>query len=147
MRGQCLCGAVTFELSGPVPGFYQCHCSLCRRQSGAASNAATLVPPDRFRWLTGADRIGAYVRSSGYRVHFCKDCASPVPNPTRGGSLMWIPAGLLEDDPAIRVVAHLHVASRASWDRIPDDVAAFDTMPDIAALIALLDPGAVSGHR
>ncbi len=38
MHGQCLCGAVKFEILGPLPKLYQCHCSLCRKQSGSASN-------------------------------------------------------------------------------------------------------------
>ncbi|WP_458358993.1 GFA family protein, partial [Vibrio parahaemolyticus] len=29
MKGNCLCGEVSFELSGELPPIYQCHCSLC----------------------------------------------------------------------------------------------------------------------
>ncbi|MGL1066984.1 GFA family protein, partial [Vibrio vulnificus] len=30
LKGNCLCGEVSFELSGELPPIYQCHCSLCR---------------------------------------------------------------------------------------------------------------------
>ena len=34
MKGSCLCGAVRFEVSGPVEGPSVCHCTQCRKQSG-----------------------------------------------------------------------------------------------------------------
>ena len=42
MKGECLCGEVAFTIDGELPNFYQCHCSLCRKATGAAANAAPL---------------------------------------------------------------------------------------------------------
>ena len=49
LTGSCLCGAVAFEVDGPVAGVGQCHCSLCRKVSGTASNAVFIVGKRRFR--------------------------------------------------------------------------------------------------
>jgi len=35
VRGACLCGAVQFEVTLPTLGCCHCHCSVCRRFSGA----------------------------------------------------------------------------------------------------------------
>ncbi len=43
LTGSCLCGAVAFEVDGPIAGIGQCHCSLCRKVSGTASNAVFVV--------------------------------------------------------------------------------------------------------
>ncbi|MEB4591355.1 FMN-binding negative transcriptional regulator [Candidatus Thiothrix sp. Deng01] len=44
MKGSCFCGSIAFEISGEIPDLYQCHCSECRKTTGAAANAAaTLV--------------------------------------------------------------------------------------------------------
>jgi hypothetical protein len=51
MRGNCLCGAIEFEIVGEVRRLYQCHCSLCRKQSGSTSNSALLIESENFRWL------------------------------------------------------------------------------------------------
>ena len=83
MRGECLCGRISFEISGPLPKIYQCHCSLCRKQSGTASNAGLLVAKENFRWLKGQEKISSYVRPSGFRGDFCPTCGSMVPNPCR----------------------------------------------------------------
>ncbi|WP_446685632.1 GFA family protein [Marinobacter arenosus] len=43
MKGECLCGNVKFEIEEEIRNLYQCHCSLCRKATGAAANAATFV--------------------------------------------------------------------------------------------------------
>src|SRR5689334_20055194 len=105
ITGQCLCGAVSFEADARGPGLYRCHCSLCRRQSGGASNAATIVPLASFRWLSGEQLIRSWVKSTGFRSDFCSTCGSPVPNRLRDGDHVWVPAGLLESTGELRVVA------------------------------------------
>jgi hypothetical protein len=136
MQGTCLCGAVTFDIVGPLPKLYQCHCSLCRKQSGSTSNTAAIVTKDQFRWVAGQDCLSSYVKESGFRSDFCSRCGSPVPNPLRGTDYYWVPTGLLEGGLALEVAAHLCVASRASWDKIPSDAVTFEHLPpDLADFI------------
>lgn len=139
MHGHCLCGKVDFEIEGSHFKLYQCHCSLCRRQSGSLSNAATIVPNERFRWLRGADSISSWTKASGYRTDFCSTCGSPVPNPLRNLPYTWVPAGLLEATEGLEVVAHLNVASRAHWDSAPLQGACYDALPNLSEFIALLN--------
>lgn len=138
MRGHCLCGKVEFEIDGRRFKLYQCHCSLCRRQGGSLSNTATIVPNDSFRWLHGVDLISSWQKESGLRADFCSICGSPVPNPLRKMPCFWVPAGLLEDGQDLEVVAHLCLASRASWASLPRQGACYDDLPDLSELIALL---------
>ncbi len=131
MIGQCLCTSVQFEVHGKLPNLYQCHCSLCRRQSGAASNAATIIPLDQFSWTAGESHIHVWRKPSGLSSHFCRECGSPVPNAlSSDSSLMWIPVGLL-DGVESEVVAHLCCDSKADWDNSLDVGArCFPEMPD-----------------
>lgn len=138
MQGKCLCGDVAFELENCVPKLYQCHCSLCRKQGGSASNTATIINAENFRWTSGSDKISSFVTSTGFRSDFCVKCGSPVPNPLRNTSYFWVPAGLLENDGKLEIVAHLHVGSKASWDIIGSTGTQFDTMPEFAALLHVL---------
>ena len=138
VRGTCLCGAVSFELDGPLPKFYRCHCSLCRRQSGTAGNAATLVATERFRWLSGQTQVGSWTKASGFRSDFCRACGSPLPNLLRGQPYMWVPAGLLDTEAALDFVVDLHLASKAGWEGTPKGRAHFATMPALEDLLARL---------
>ena len=141
MRGRCLCGAVSFEAEIKGRGLYQCHCSLCRRQSGAASNAATVIPLASFRWLSGEELITKWAKRTGFRSHFCSTCGSPVPNQVQQAELMWIPAGLLEGADDMRVVAHMQVSSAAGWDPRPENGLIYEEDPDPAEISAALFHG------
>lgn len=129
MIGKCNCGSVQFELLGKVPGLYKCHCSLCRKQSGCGSNAATIVKSQDFEWVSGVESVKAWRKATGFNSHFCSECGSPVPNPIMGKQLMWIPVGLLSN-PDTKIVAHLWLESKESWDAIDDASKMYQGMPE-----------------
>ncbi len=58
----CLCGAVTFEVSGELAAPDACHCRKCRKQSGHFF-ASTDVPKSALR-VEGEDRVVPAHRSS-----------------------------------------------------------------------------------
>ena len=130
MRGKCLCGQIEFEIVGPVPKLYQCHCSLCRKQGGSSSNTATIVGKEDFRWLAGKEHISSWVNAAGFRSDFCSKCGSPVPNPLRATPYFWVPAGLLDGDINTTITAHLCVSSKASWDIISSQGIQYEAMPE-----------------
>jgi len=134
MKGTCLCGDVQFEVRDVLPDFYQCHCSLCRKLSGSASDTATFLNKSQFAWVKGESNIRSYQMASGYRSDFCSTCGSTVPHLMENGAQYWIPAGLLDDTDDSQVVAHLYVESKASWDAIGDGGTQYQEMPDITEL-------------
>lgn len=138
MIGKCLCGTIQFKITGVVPNLYQCHCSLCRKQSGSSSNAATLIHENNFSWLSGEDRISKYKMEDGFTSHFCPTCGSPVPNRLRETDKFWIPAGLLAGEIDSQIVVHLHTKSKASWEKILNKGKQYDEMPDFETLNKLL---------
>ena len=62
-----------------------------------------------------------YERPSGFRSTFCRVCGSPLPVRNENGKVVGIPAGALDDDPAVSVVQHTFVDSKAGWDVISGD--------------------------
>ncbi|HQT68893.1 MAG TPA: GFA family protein [Thiobacillus sp.] len=138
MRGTCLCGAVKFEITDTLPNIYQCHCSLCRKSTGAFANAALIVPGNQFQWVSGQGCINSYENESGYRSDFCAKCGSPLPNSLKGKTDYWVPVGLLEDKANLEVAAHLHVGSKASWEVIATGGVHYQDAPDLDCLYQLL---------
>ena len=128
VKGICNCGDVSFEIAGDLPGMYQCHCSLCQKQSGAAANAATIVDANHFKWLTGQDSIKKWKKESGFNSHFCINCGCPTPNPI-GDHYMWIPVGLISSVES-NISAHLCLASKSSWDSPSDAERSYQDMPE-----------------
>ncbi|RUO35073.1 GFA family protein [Aliidiomarina soli] len=130
MKGECLCGAVKFAIDGELPNLYQCHCSLCRKTTGAAANAATFVTQERFQWVTGLSKISSFQKPTGYRNDFCSHCGSSVPNKLRNTDLVWIPAGLLDETTRSEVAVHLHLSSSATWESESGSCIRLDAGPD-----------------
>lgn len=122
MKGSCFCGKICFEISGDIPGLYQCHCSECRKTTGSSANAGFIFPETQLKWLSGQNNIKTFVKDSGYRVDFCKTCGSPAPNHTSvKPEMLWVPAGLLDDDSNLVIKNHIFVDSKANWDVIGGD--------------------------
>lgn len=138
LPGSCLCGRVRFEVTGPFPKLYQCHCSLCRKQGGSVSNTGLIVAAGKFRWLSGEDGIGKWQRSTGFRSHFCQRCGSTVPNPLRDTGYIWVPAGALDDAGALEIGAQLFLGSKFAWDLPRSDGLQFDTAPSLPEMIRIL---------
>ena len=64
MRGQCLCGTVSFEVDVPERTYSVCHCGMCRRWSGGPLMSVH-CPEPRTEWLNDEgltelrrDRVG-----------------------------------------------------------------------------------------
>lgn len=142
MEGSCLCAAIRFEVDGPFPLLYQCHCSLCRKQGGSVSNTGLIVAADKFRWIEGEALVSQWARSTGFRSWFCSTCGSPVPNPLRDTGYIWVPSGLLDGEGPLAIGAQLYVDSKAAWDKLPIGGMHFETAPGLMELIEQLQKGA-----
>jgi len=128
--GSCLCGAVRFEITAAFDGFFLCHCSRCRKNSGAGNAANLFSGNAQLYWLSGEASVKSFdVAGSRHRRSFCAECGSALPNWQQGGALLVVPAGSLDTPIGLRPTAHIHNASRADWDHDLDDVPGFDGLP------------------
>ena len=71
-QGGCHCGAVRFEVEAPERVQVEdCNCSICRR----TGFLHLIVPTNRFRLLSGGDRLTTYSFNTGVAKHtFCSVC-------------------------------------------------------------------------
>lgn len=137
MIGSCLCGVVKFDAKVDALKVYQCHCSLCRKQTGTAASCGSVVHVDNFEWLSGEVNISKWVKNSGFTSHFCSTCGSSVPNKFRGNPYYWVPAGLI-DSPNIEVVANIFVCEGTAWSQVSANINPHETRPEVKSLIELL---------
>lgn len=130
MKGKCLCGQVEFEITGKIPNLYQCHCSLCKKATGAASCSSFVIGLDDMNWVKGEKHIRSFTKENGFRTDFCGNCGSPVPNKMNIGEYMWVPAGILEGILERKVVAHIFTKSKADWEVNSPNFKSYDGLPD-----------------
>jgi hypothetical protein len=122
LEGSCLCGAVRYEIDGVLGPIVCCHCSMCRKAQGTAFATNAPVPASRFRIVAGADAVRSY-RSSPHKERlFCGTCGSPLFSRRDGSDVVRVRIGTLDGPVAARPSAHIHVASKAPWWEITDDL-------------------------
>ena len=131
VQGSCLCGEVAFSITGPPLRMYYCHCSRCRLGRSAAHASNIFFKADGLRWLRGAELVRDYQLPDAryFGAAFCARCGGKLPRVSAERNVATVPAGCLDNDPGMRVQAHIFVESMATWDRITDQVPRFAGMP------------------
>jgi hypothetical protein len=121
LKGECLCGAVSFEVEGEQEHAPEaCHCSQCRKQSSHFF-AAVNVRRSALAVL-GADKVTWFQSSEQVRRGFCSVC---------GSSLFWQPTmegydftavamGSFESPTGTRLAGHTFVGDKGDYYEIDD---------------------------
>ncbi len=126
--GGCLCGAVRYEVKGPLRDVVNCHCSMCQRLHGsfgphskARKDAITITKIDGLAW---------YKTSNVAQRGFCRKC---------GSSLFWEPfeldstgilAGSIDGPTNLRTMGHIFVAEKSDYYEITDGLPQFEGTSD-----------------
>ena len=55
--GSCLCGAVTYQIDGPIGDIIQCHCQKCRKANGTAYATNAPIAKADFKLTSGQDVV------------------------------------------------------------------------------------------
>lgn len=129
LRGRCLCGRVSFKVKDEILYAGFCHCSECRRFSGAACSPNAGVLTENLAIVEGNEWIKTYEKTELSTMCFCGNCGSSlfVKKPRWGR--VHIRLGCLQDTPSLTPATHYHVASKAVWEMIVDDLPQFDRAP------------------
>ncbi len=123
MKGSCLCGEIRYEIDGDIIGINYCHCVQCRKASGSAfaTNAAVKTPD--FHIAHGLDRLASIESSLGKKRYFCYGCGSPIYSQYDNAmDTVYVRIGTIDDDSGLSPDVHIHVASKAPWYEIRDDL-------------------------
>ncbi len=116
LLGECLCGSVSFVLSGPLRDIVSCYCSECRKTSGNFVSA-TSVKENQVHFIEESG-LSWFKNDLAIRG-FCQIC---------GSSLFWkqqpengevsVMAGCLEAETGLKVKSHIYVANRSDFHEI-----------------------------
>lgn len=114
ITGGCLCGDVRYEASQlPVRGVI-CHCSMCRKHSGAPALGFAIFHVPSFTWTS----VGPswYASSSHAERGFCPRCGSSIATREYDEpSIIEIYAGSLDNPDELVINDHIWVSEQISW--------------------------------
>lgn len=134
LKGGCNCGAVRYEISGAPLAVAACHCTNCRKQSGAAFSVNLIV---RAGAMSVEGELASYQdlgEDSGAPLarEFCAACGSPIRSiPSASLKMVAIKAGTLDAPGAYAPQMHIWTQSALPWVTIPEDLPRFEKGPQV----------------
>lgn len=119
MEGHCLCGALRYEVDGAPVQQTNCHCSMCRRASGAPYVAWFSVPSTQFRFVAGEP--ARYQSSSHATRTLCAGCGTPITfESVRDPDYVDVTICSLSDPEALAPADHTFTSAQLSWVKLAD---------------------------
>jgi hypothetical protein len=119
--GSCLCGAVRFRIRTPTLFCGHCHCSMCRRNHGAAFVTWFALPSGSLEILTGSESLRQFRSSEQGTRSFCGSCGSSLfcestRHPERVDVALANMEGEIDRPPQV----HVWFDDRAPWVHVAD---------------------------
>ena len=114
--GSCLCGAVKYEVSGPLRNVIACHCLQCRKQTGTYMSAT--AAKDIYLTITGARGLKWYRSSASAQRGFCGECGSVLFWKGDGRDYTAIAAGSIDGSPGVPLEGHIFCESAGDYYEI-----------------------------
>ena len=123
-EGGCLCGAVRYRATAAPLRAVICHCSMCRKHSGAPALAFVHFHIDSFKWVKGNP---TRYRSSKYAERgFCSICGSTL---TMHEEVLrdriQVALGSLDEPQRVHPDDHVWTQDQLPWFEIKDALRRF----------------------
>ena len=125
LAGECYCRAVGYAVADEFAYAMNCHCSNCRRTTGAAFKPFAGIARDKLSVIRGGDSLEIFGNEANHNAH-CGRCGSLLYSMVRDGAFVHVAMGTLVDDPSIRPMAHVFTGSKAPWFAITDDLPQYE---------------------
>jgi hypothetical protein len=124
LQGGCFCGRIRYEVTGTPFDETSCHCSICRRTSGAPFVAWFSVRPSEFRWRSGSP---SQFRSSTRATRsFCAHCGTQLTfQADDSPDEIDVTTCSLDQPEAVPPRDHTHISSRLRWIALSDGLPQF----------------------
>jgi len=127
VQGGCLCGAIRYELSGPILFCSQCACKDCQKATGTGHTTIVGIHRDQLA-LSGTPKTYTNAGDTGGKVtrHFCGECGGRLY--TSGdlpGPIIMIQAGSLDDPSVVSPQSVIYTKDATAWDRFDPDLPSY----------------------
>jgi hypothetical protein len=113
LEGSCLCGAIKWQASAEPRSVHHCHCSMCRKWTGAAFATLAWFPRSAVQWRGPAPLL---FRSSpiALRSH-CHACGTSLYLAYDGKDELGIAIGSMQNPEVVVPTHHYGSEGRLSW--------------------------------
>ncbi len=117
-EGGCFCGKVRYRADGEPLRVMHCHCTICRRTSGAPVVTWITFPSGALTWTKGTP---ASLKSTPPATrYFCGACGSHMVFIVDGAKELDVTVGSLDRPDAVKPGYHIFADTRMPWLKMTD---------------------------
>ncbi len=116
--GACLCGTIRYAVAAPLQNVIACHCTHCRKISGAGSSHNAAIPTSSLTITAGTPKVYADTADSGNRLNrfFCADCGSSLfSRREKVPEMTILKVGTLDDAAGLKLAMNIWTDSALPW--------------------------------
>lgn len=118
IHGGCLCGAVRYEATGQAYNITHCHCTDCRRSTGAAFVTWASFRRAKLRFTQGQPRV---ITWADRLRSFCPACGTPLTFMTLSDAdEVDVTVCTFDHPEAIAPADHTWIEDRLPWIHLAD---------------------------
>ncbi len=116
-KGSCLCGAVSFEISGNLPAPSACHCTQCRKHSGHFEASVDIL---RIALKVFGEEKVTWYHTNKVRRGFCSTCGSSLFWDPIGKDWTAVAMGAFDTPTNTKIEKHIFVANKGDYYDLVD---------------------------
>jgi hypothetical protein len=129
LSGGCLCGSIEYTISDALIYAGYCHCSECRRWTGAPFSATGGVKSSDFILTIGKPLLSSFKKGKNSTSYFCSHCSSIVYGVVPEHKMNYVMLGTLTESPSLKPQWHIYTGSKVDWYQICDDLPQYQGSP------------------
>lgn len=124
ITGSCACSYITYTASQPPLSVTNCHCTTCRKQSGAPYQSWATFAPGCLTW--DKNKLPSFRRSSDVAIRgFCPKCGSSVcMKYDYEPEIQGVTTGTIDNEHQAKIPkasCHLFLQEKVAWFDLPED--------------------------
>lgn len=128
LEGGCQCGSVRYAIAGAPLMTALCHCTTCRRATGAPAVAWAMFKEEQVSFA--GRRPAEYASSPEAKRGFCAACGTPISfTASYIPGLVDIAIGSLDRPEALAPALHYWDSKRLPWMTFADDLPKYPEFP------------------
>jgi len=130
--GSCICGSISYTITGEPRKFFHCYCERCRKSNGTGHASNIILKPDTVTWEAGEQLLSSFKvpDAERFRTVFCSKCGSPMPRIAPNMSIAVIPAGSLDSQLPLSPTDRIFYTSKTDWSCTLDDIPTWSEYPE-----------------
>src|SRR5262245_4801789 len=119
--GGCFCGAIRYRVSAPPHDVVHCHCSICRRTTGAPFVTWATFPSAAFAFTAGVPAELRATPRAGREL--CATCGTALTfRESARPNSVDVTVGSMDRPDLVVPDAHIWTSSQLPWLRVADDL-------------------------